>query len=352
MKKGIQGKFTCLLLAGIAAAGFFTGTGCKPEPPDNCTGLETATTPQPDFADVDTITIIFGSNNDQTDMYYPASIDNATKLPMALLLQGGRCGKQYYSMFAREVAKYGFIVAVPNHYHAFKLGPMDTDGLFSEATQMQEYIDYMKEQNDNSSSPFYQKVDTGKLMILGHSFGAACAIYAIQNNCIVPFCTEESAASFERPVELKAAALCGINTKPRGKPFDYKIYPTDNKDVPLAFVNGSLDNNATPRVSKKSYDKIMYPPKMLAFINGANHYASLDINNPPAPGPGLGKGPSEDPNVPVLSQEASTEIAARWCALFLRAYGLGDEIAKLYVEKTGDCLDDDVDVTIDPGSGD
>ena len=51
---------------------------------------------------------------------------------------------------------------------------------------MQDYIDYMKAQNDNSSSPFYQKVDTGKLMMLGHSYGAACVIYATAKQLHVP----------------------------------------------------------------------------------------------------------------------------------------------------------------------
>jgi predicted dienelactone hydrolase len=342
-----QKKFFGLLLSFMIAAVFFAGAGCKPEPPDNCTAFDNATTPAPAYAGIDTFTTQFGTRDDFVDMYYPTGVDNATKLPMALLLQGGRCDKKYYSIFATEVAKYGFIVAVPNNYHAFKMGPMETDGLFSEASQMYDYIDYMKAQNDNSSSPFYEKVDTGKLMMLGHSYGAACTIYALQDNCITPFCPEGEAATFKHPEELKAAALCGINSKPRGKPFDYRIYPTENQGLPLAFVNGSLDNNATPAVTKKSYDKIVDPPKMMVLIKGANHYASLDINNPPAPGEGLGKGPGEDPNEPTISQEVSSKIAARWCALFLRAYGLNDPLAKLYVEQTGKCLDDQVEVMIE-----
>jgi dienelactone hydrolase len=345
MRHKSQKRFFGLFLGLMITAGLFTAAGCKP----NCNRIGEAITPAPDFTAVDNFTAVVGRNNDPTDIYCPAGIDTTARLPMALLLQGGRCGKQYYSMFAREVAKYGFIVAVPNHYHKFMLGTYETDGLFSEGTQMQDYIDYMKAQNDNSSSPFYQKVDTGRLMMLGHSYGAACAIYAMQNNCEYPFCPEDISADFTRPVELKAVALCGINTLPRGKPGDTNIYPTKNDGIPLAFVNGSLDNNATPDVTKKSYRKIQDPPKMLVFINGANHYASLNMNNPPAPGEGLGNGPGADPNVPVLSQEVSSEIAARWCALFLRAFGLGDEIARLYVEKTGPCLDDQVEVMINPG---
>jgi len=343
-----QNKLFSLLLCLVIVAGFFAGAGCKPETPDapdNCTAPDNATTPAHTYSGVKTFETVMGRNNDPTDIYYPDGMDGATRLPIALLLAGGRCGKQFYTMFASEVAKYGFIVAVPNHYTEYWLGPMFTQGLFSEAYQMQDYIDYMKAQNDNSSSPLYKKADPEKLMMLGHSFGAACVIYAMQNNCIYPFCPEGTA--YTRPAEMKAAALCGINSLPRGKPFDYTIYPTYNMNMPLAIVNGRLDNNAQYAVTLQSYDLIADPPKMFVSIMGANHYAMCNVNNPPAPGPGLGNGPGEDPNVPTLTHEVSSEIAARWCALFLRAYGLGDEMARLYVEQNGKCLDKNVEVLIE-----
>ena len=93
-------RFFGLFLSLMIAAGFFAGTGCKPEPPDNCTAFDNATTPAPAYAAVESFTTVFGRNNDPTDIYYPAGMDNTTRLPMALLLQGGRCDKQYYSMFA------------------------------------------------------------------------------------------------------------------------------------------------------------------------------------------------------------------------------------------------------------
>ena len=222
MRHMSQKRFFGLFLSLMIAAGFFAGTGCKPDPEDNCTGIDNATTPAPGFAAVDNFTTVFGANNDPADIYYPCR--HATirpSCPWRCCCRAEDAASSIIPCLQPEVAKYGFIVAVPNHYHEFKLGPIDTDGLFSEGTQMQDYIDYMKAQNDNSSSPFYQKVDTGKLMMLGHSYGAACTIYAMQNNCMYPFCPEDEAAAFKRPEELKAAALCGINTKPRGKPFDY-----------------------------------------------------------------------------------------------------------------------------------
>jgi hypothetical protein len=308
-----------------------------------------ATTPEPAaaYAAVDTYEDVMGADNDPADIYYPTDTAPGDKLPMALLLQGGRCGKQYYSRFAGEVAKYGFVVVVPNHYHEFTMSVMEFKGLFPEARQLYECIDYLKARTADAASPLYGKVDTGSLMLLGHSYGAACTMYALQNNCIFAFCPEDS--DFVRPPEMKAAALCGINSQPHGKPFDTTIYPVENLGMPLAIVNGSLDNNAKYDITKITYAKIADAPKMAAFIKGANHYAMCDINNLPAPGPGLGKGPGADPNTPTLSQEVSAETAARWCALFLRAYGMDDEIAKVYLEGTGKWLDPNIEVMIDGG---
>ena len=312
--------------------------------------VATVDEPKQAYSLVEKYETTMGASNDPTDIYYPTDTAPGDQLPMALLLQGGRCGKQYYSHFASEVAKYGFIVAVPNHYHEFTLmGFVDFKGLFSEMSQITGCMDYLKAQNADPASPLHNLVDTGSLMMLGHSYGSACAIYALQNQCMAGFCPE--GAEFTRPPEMKAAALCGINSQPHGKPLDYNIYSIDNLGMPLGIVNGRLDNNAKYDITKITYSKIADAPKMAAFIEGANHYAMCDINNLPAPGEGLGKGPGEDPNTPTLDQETSSATAARWCALFLRAYGMNDQAAKVYIEGTGKWLDPNVkDVLINGGN--
>jgi len=298
------------------------------------------TTPEPLYADVGSLETIMEPNGDMTDIYYPIaeSSDNVTRFPIALLLQGGRVDKFYYKGFAQHVARYGFIVAVPNHMNAIALTGFNSVGLFSEQEQLYDYLAFMTAQNNDPSSPLAGRVDNETLVMLGHSYGAACTIYALQNICEYPLCSGDS---FTRPPELKGAALCGINTKPRGKPGDYTIYPTENRGMPLAFVNGEIDNNAKYDITKESYDLIEDTPKALVFIKGANHYAMCDMNNPPGPG--------EDPHEPTLRQEISVETAARWCALFLRAYALNDDAAQQYVNETGQYLDPNVEVTVDPG---
>jgi len=291
------------------------------------------TTPAPAYTTVATYETIMSTNGDPTDIYYPLS-DNTT-LPIALLLQGGRVDKFYYKGFATHVARYGFIVVVPNHLNTFSIPGFSAEGLFAEQQQLDDTLAFMRQQNNDPSSPLYNRVDTETLVMLGHSYGAACTIEALQNHCEYPLCIGDT---YTHPPELKGAALCGINTKPRGKPGDYAIRPVANHGLPIAFVNGSLDNNAKASITRQSYALIEDPPKMLVFINGANHYAMCDMNNPPGPG--------EDPNEPTLRQEVSVETAARWCALFLRAFALGDPAARQYVTTTGAYLDPNVEVMI------
>jgi dienelactone hydrolase len=291
-------------------------------------------TPAPLFEQTDTYEETMPQNGDAADIYYPLTDNRTDASPVALLLQGARVDKSYYSQYARQVARYGFIVVVPNHINMFSVPGFSEEGLFAEQQQLYDVLEFMASENTRTTSPVYGKVDTEILVMLGHSYGAACTLGAIQNTCEYPFCPQGEA--YTRPPQLKAAALCGINTKPFGNPFDQNIRATHNQGMPLAIINGSLDGNATPEVTKISYCLIDDPPKALVFINGANHFAMCDINNPP--------GPSPQKNDPSLSQEVSIETAGRWSALFLRAHALNDEEAFDYIYTSGKYLDQNVEI--------
>lgn len=302
--------------------------------------VSSSTTSYPSFDNINLYKTIIPQNGDPTDIYYPRTddLDNSTfTFPIALLLQGGRVDKSYYSKYANHVARYGFIVVVPNHISTFSVPGYSAEGLFSEQQQIYDVLAFMAEENVNAASPVFGLVDTHILVMLGHSYGAACSIGAIQNTCEYPFCPEGE--EFTRPEELKAVALCGINTKPYGVPFDKKIRKTHNQGMPMAFINGDLDSHATYYITKISYELIQDPPKALIFLKGANHYAICNINNPP--------GPAADKNEPILNQEVAIETAARWSALFLRAHALNDREALEYIYKTGNYLDVNVEVETD-----
>ncbi len=299
-------------------------------------------TPAPRFEETEnyetTIPRYDGDPADPADIYYPLANDNQTRtFPLALLLQGGRIDKKYYSTFARTVARYGFIVVVPNHMNVFSVPGVEAEDLFAEAQQMYDTLEFMAAENTNPESPIAGIIDTQTLVMLGHSYGSAVTIGAIQNVCEYPLC---EGGEFTRPEELKAVALCGINTRPHGDPTSPRIRDTHNRGMPIAFINGKLDSNASYVESIRSFNKIEDPPKLLIFIDGANHYAMSNENNPPGPGP--------DNAEPTLDQQVSIETSARWSALFLRAHALNDEAAHEYVHETGLYLDQNVEVYSEP----
>ncbi len=315
---------------------------------------ETNRTPKPAFTKTASYSTIMPQHNDEADIYYPVPDDNDStshKFPVALFLQGGKVDKKYYSEYASEIAKYGFIVVIPNHYEEYTIKAwkgmvkIDFKGFFPDSSQIYDVIDFMKDENTREGSPLKGIVDHETLVLTGHSFGAATIIGAIQGDCEFPLC--RSVSEFMLPGIVKAAALTGINTIPYGNPFDNKNRPTANL-VPMAIINGDQDENAEYQDTKESYALIENTPKALIFVKGSNHYGLCDVNNPGNPDyPEADKveGVSKPQDViPELDQNISIETNARWTALFLRAHALNDASAMEYISKTGQFLDPNVEV--------
>jgi fermentation-respiration switch protein FrsA (DUF1100 family) len=316
--------------------------------------------PEPAFTKTALYTTTMPQNNDETDIYYPVPDDSDSasyKFPVALFLQGGRVNKSYFSEFAKGLAEYGFIVVVPNHDADFLLrGPpqlpnfvLRFQGLFPETEQIPDVLDFMSAENADTNSPLYGIVNDEILVLTGHSFGSAVIIDAIQETCEFPLCRPED-SSFTLPEEVKAVALTGINTIPFGDPFNTANRPTANP-VPMAIINGDLDENAKYEDTKDTYEIIENPPKALVFVKGANHYGLCDVNNPGNPNypedDRIDGTPTPQKVPPTLDQDISIETNARWTALFLRAHALNDTAAMEYISTTGRLLDPNIELSYD-----
>lgn len=267
------------------------------------------------------------TNGDSSAIFFPVISKpdvSQQKFPIALLLPGSRVETAQYSEFALIVASYGFTVIVPEHTRS--LPDFWFTGLLPEASQIEAVFEFMVEENSNPDAPIVGTLDTDNLVLLGHSFGGAVGLGAIDNSCIFPLCE----GKFQRPSQLKAGTFFGTSTFiGRGQ-----FFPIRNQGIPVALVRGSLDGLVTPDLTQVDYDSIQEPPKTLITVNGANHYGITNINNP--------LGARVDPNPPSLGQAQAIETIARWSALFLRAYALDDDGALDYVNRTGSTLDENV----------
>lgn len=260
---------------------------------------------------------------DAVDLHYPTE---AGRFPVVLFLQGGRVDKEQYSIFGESVASHGFVVAIPNHHHVIDFPGFQSEGWFSEQSQITDVMAFAR-CLDEGDGPLADRIDTDALYLSGHSYGAAVAISALQNECTFPFCPEDG--PYTRPPELRAVAGLGINTKPRVG--GTEIAATDNVEMPFAIINGASDGNALAQDTVVSYQRIEHPPKARMFIEGGNHYVMCDENNP--------EGPGADANEPTLAQEEGARLVGRLTALWFLATGEGHDGALQALEREAQTRD-------------
>ena len=290
----LTGALTLLLAGAALADNIFDGSGPRVFPSQHINGFRT----------------VIAASGEVADVYHPAPPARKRSLytnrfPVVVMLQGARVDREYYSTFGMHLARYGFVVVIPNNTSA--LGPNFTEGIV-----MQEALDQMRTENGDPDSPVYGLVDGSKLGVSGHSFGGAAALYTITGICGFPFC--DPASGFTRPPELKAAALVGTNARQ---------LDIDSTGIPVAITTGTEDSGYAD--AQYTYS-LLETPKALITVHGANHFGMTDIDEPP--GANTDRGEAEQ----VVPQAISAHRYARWSGLFLRAHIYGDSRAwrKIY----------------------
>ncbi|MEG4089626.1 poly(ethylene terephthalate) hydrolase family protein [Microcoleus sp. Pol12B4] len=289
----------------------------------------------PQFKETSFYSTMISANNDLADIYYPKPSDINSgnySFPIVLLLQGALVDKSFYSDYASHVARYGFVVVVPNHLRPSPFNPTLPPNLASETSQIAAVLSQMAIENTNPTSPIASVIDTQRLGLLGHSFGGAVGLSVIANKCLpeLYLCQEP----FTRPKELLAGAFFGANLR---NPIANEFVPIANDGIAVALIQGEIDGVALPDRSQSTFDQIQTPPKALITVMGANHFGITDVNNP--------AGAMPDRNTATLERALGIETIARWSALFLRANMLKDRSAFDYIYSQGDALDPNVRVT-------
>lgn len=297
--------------------------------------------PAPLYDDIEVIETNIPNTGDAIDIYLPD--DRDSKLPTAILLPGANVDKSNYSTYAETVASYGFTVVVPNNLRTIDLpSPApDITGNLAELSQINEVFDYLR----TPESPVDDAIDPDTLVLLGHSFGGAAGLYALQGSCNIPNCPF---GEFERPEELAGGIFFGTDLRPslgNGQPSP-PVPLIDNNDLPTGLILGSNDGISDPAETRETYDRIEDPPKALIAVEGTNHFGITNNNdplNPPAT-------PEEvppiipDTNPQEIAQPIAIDTIATWSALFLRATVLEDDRAYDFVFGTGNELDSNVSV--------
>ncbi|TXS90256.1 hypothetical protein FV139_18535 [Parahaliea maris] len=208
----------------------------------------------------------------QTDtLYFPVSLPQE---PMPLLLWGnGGCRDNglRYSQFLREVASHGFFVIASGHPRFEReVRPRGTpkddsapDPLSAlpdtTVEQILAAIDWADQQNRDESSPYFRKIDTGRIGVMGTSCGGLQAIAALK----------------DKRLKTGIAFNSGVLTEPPPGVMDRNANLYVKKEElaelqgPVAYINGGPSDIAY-RNALDDFDRLTHVPVFFAE-NGVGH---------------------------------------------------------------------------------
>ncbi len=267
---------------------------------------------KPAFHNCIKINTQLSENNDNTDIYIPNAEVIDKKFYLIVILQGSDLSKKNYSIVSNMICRYGFIVAIPDHFKESFTGRH----LYSEQNATNEIVNKIFSLSKQRDSTMYSMLDDSKFILLGHSYGAGCGLFMINNECRSPFCTTE----YTRPDDLSGGIFFGVSLK---YPFGDWYFDIDNNRIPIMLIAGDNDGAVKYDYAKETFVHILSPPKIFITIIGANHYAIND-SNPPA-------GADADKNKSKIDQNLSLEIISELTVSFINGFILRDERWKAYL---------------------
>jgi predicted dienelactone hydrolase len=116
------------------------------------------------YRKIDRATLTIAADGDRADIYFPQLAPHprhTDTLPIALMLPGALVDKADYANFATQVARYGFVVVVPNHQRTLTApNGQPFPGLFAEQAQVNQVLAQMRVEDQNPASPIFKIVDT------------------------------------------------------------------------------------------------------------------------------------------------------------------------------------------------
>lgn len=240
----------------------------------------------------------------EVDIYFPSR--SITSMPIAILIQGAKVHKKYYSKFATYLARLGYVVAVPNNNNLLGKS-MPGQHMFNQT------YDYLVQANSQSQSPLFNLIDIEKAAVIGHSLGGVASTRILGDQCMLPTCIGQ----YNSPEALRLGVIIGTNSK---TPIIGGFSTIETGNRPLMFIQGDQDGIALVDdglITFKHYSNNQQ--NVFVKVIGGNHYSVTDVIQP--------KEARLEKYVETINHERALQIIVNWTDKFLRAHLQQDDQA-------------------------
>ncbi|MCH4886804.1 hypothetical protein EZV73_04450 [Acidaminobacter sp. JC074] len=212
-------------------------------------------------------------------MYYMP--DEVGQYPLVLIVHGNHemthDSEDGYGYLGRYLAERGYIVvSVDENFLNFSTYDSELLGhsLGSEndarAYVLLEHLDYLLKESNNDTSPFYNRIDSDQIALIGHSRGGEAVAIARYFNEL-NYLPNNSNKTFDEDFEIKSIVSIAP-TDSQYKPAGRKV---ELKDVNYLLLQGMHDMDVSYMAGINQYERISYEEtdrfKSAVSIYGANH---------------------------------------------------------------------------------
>ncbi|MEO0570908.1 MAG: hypothetical protein AAF039_04320 [Bacteroidota bacterium] len=224
-------------------------------------------------------------------VWYP---EGQGPFPLALIVHGNHSMQDYsdtgYGYLGELLASKGIILASVdenfiNGSWSDIFGGLDEEN-DARGWLLLEHLRQFHDWNRTSENPFYQKIDTSNLALIGHSRGGEAVAHAAMFNNL-PYYPDDASVRFDYGYSIKSIVAIA--------PVDGQYKPGDNrtviKDLDYFVIHGAQDADVSSFMGSKQYERVKFTDSLYHFksglyVYGANHgqfntsWGNNDTGNP------------------------------------------------------------------------
>ncbi|WP_164674155.1 alpha/beta hydrolase family protein [Maribacter litoralis] len=224
-------------------------------------------------------------------VWYPEGIG---PFPLTLIVHGNHDMQDYsdsgYNYLGELLASKGIIVASVDENFLNESWSNKIGGLTNENDArgwiLLEHLKVWHNWNNMKDNPFYKKLDTSNLALIGHSRGGEAVAHAALFNKL-PYYPDDATVKFNYNYNIKSiAAIAPVDGQ--YKPGNSKTYL---EDINYFVIHGSHDADVSSYMGSQQYERISFKDSLYHFkaglyIYGANHgqfnesWGENDTDNP------------------------------------------------------------------------